>query len=93
MRIGPAVDASRAASAARSLWVFYHDTEPARPTGGELFKSVYREGKFLVLSEHPPVDQDMSADRKAFEITRDYTMFERTEAPQEYPPVMRHPQR
>ena len=91
LRIGPAVDALRAASAARSLWVFYHETEPARPVGGELFKSVYRQGKFLVLSEHAPIVQDTSADRKAFEITRDYTMFERTEAPQEYPPVMRHP--
>jgi heme-degrading monooxygenase HmoA len=91
LRIGPAVDASRAVTAARSLWVFYHDIEPARPAGGELFKSVYREGKFLVLSEHAPIVKDASADRKVFEITRDYTMFERTEAPQEYPPVMRHP--
>jgi hypothetical protein len=73
------------------LEAFYHDTEPARPAGGELFKSVYREGKFLVLSEQAPAVQDTSADRKVFEITRDYTMYERTEAPQEYPPVMRDP--
>jgi heme-degrading monooxygenase HmoA len=90
LRIGLAVDESRAASAVRSLWAFYHDAEPARPAAGELFKSVYREGKFLVLSERAPTPQDTS-DRKAFEITRDYTMYERTEAPQDYPPVMRHP--
>jgi hypothetical protein len=58
-----------------------------------VFKSVYREDKFLVLSEQAPSAQDTSADRKAFEITRDYTMHERTEAPQEYPPVTRDPQR
>ena len=59
LRIGPAVDASRAASAARTLWVFYHETEPAIPAVGELFKSVYREGKFLVLSEHAPIAQGL----------------------------------
>jgi heme-degrading monooxygenase HmoA len=91
LRIGPAVDASRAASAARGLWVSYHDTRPAMPTSGELFESVYREGKFLVVSEHAPAAQDTAAESKAFEITRDYTMYERTEAPQDYPPVMRHP--
>jgi heme-degrading monooxygenase HmoA len=89
LRIGPAVDVSRAASAARSLFVSYHDTKPATPVSGELFKSVYREEKYLVVSEHAPAAQDTSAEHKAFEITRDYTMHERTEAPQEYPPVMR----
>lgn len=93
LRIGPAVDAAVAASAARSLWAFYHDTKPARTAGGELFKSVYREGKFLVLSEQAPTVEDVSADRKAFEVTRDYTMYERAEAPQEYPPIMRDPER
>jgi heme-degrading monooxygenase HmoA len=91
LRIGPAVDASRAASAARILWVSYLDEKPATPTSGELFKSVYREGKFLVLREHASAAQDTSAESKAFEITRDYTMYERTEAPQQYPPVTRHP--
>jgi heme-degrading monooxygenase HmoA len=91
LRIGPAVDASRAGSAARSLFVSYHDTKPATPVSGELFKSVYREEKFLVVSEHAPAAQDNSAEHKAFEITRDYTMHERTEAPQDYPPVTRHP--
>ena len=89
LRIGPAVDSSQAVPAARSLWVSYHDAEPAAPAAGELFKSVYREGKFLVLSERSPVAQETSADSKVFEITRDYTMYDRAEAPQSYPPVMR----
>ena len=89
LRIGPAVETSRAAPAARTLWVSYHDAEPAAPATGELFKSVYREGKFLVLSECAPGAQEASADNKAFEITRDYTMYDRAEAPQSYPPVMR----
>lgn len=91
LRIGPAVDRSRAASVARSLWVSYHETKPATPARGELFKSVYRDDKYLILSEHAPATEDASAERKTFEITRDYTMYERTEAPQDYPPVMRHP--
>jgi heme-degrading monooxygenase HmoA len=91
LRIGPAVDASRAASAARSLFVSYHDAKPATPVSGELFKSVYREEKYLVVSERAPTAQDISAEHKAFEIARDYTMDERTEAPQDYPPVVRHP--
>jgi heme-degrading monooxygenase HmoA len=88
LRIGPAVEALGAVSAARTLWVSYLDAEPAL-AAGELFKSVYREGKFLVLSEHAPATQDASADSKTFEITRDYTMYDRAEAPQSYPPVMR----
>jgi heme-degrading monooxygenase HmoA len=91
LRIGPAVDPSRAIPAARTLWVSYLDAEPAVPAAGELFKSVYREGKFLVLSEHAPGAQEVSAD-SVFEITRDYTMYDRAEAPQSYPPVIRDPQ-
>jgi heme-degrading monooxygenase HmoA len=89
LRIGPAVETSRAAPAARTLWVSYHDAEPAALAAGELFKSVYRESKFLVLSERAPDALQTSADSKAFEITRDYTMYDRAEAPQSYPPVMR----
>ena len=63
---------------------------PATPTPGELFKSVYRDEQYLVVSEHTPVAPDNAADSKAFEITRDYTMHERAEAPQDYPPVVRH---
>ena len=92
LRIGPAVDASRAAAAARCLFVSYHDATPATPTRGEVFKSVYRDEKYLVVSEHAPTAPDTSAERKAFAITRDYTMYERTEAPQDYPPVTRHPE-
>jgi heme-degrading monooxygenase HmoA len=90
LRIGPAVDPSRAASAARSLFVSYHDAKPATPARGEVFKSVYRDEKYLVVSEHAPATQDAAAESKAFEITRDYTMYDRAEAPQNYPPVMRH---
>jgi heme-degrading monooxygenase HmoA len=89
LRIGPAIDPSRGASVARSIWISYHDTEPAARVDGELFKSVYREGKFLVLSERATAAQDASVDTKVFEITRDYTMYDRAEAPQEYPPVAR----
>jgi len=89
LRIGPAIDPSRAASVVRCIWISYHDAEPVARGAGELYKSVYQEGKFLVLSERAPAEQDASADTWAFEITRDYTMYDRTEAPQEYPPVMR----
>ena len=74
---------------ARAVWVSYYDEEPVAPTSGELFKSVYREGKFLVLSDKEPAAQTASSDRKAFEITRDYGMRDRAEAPQSYPPVAR----
>jgi heme-degrading monooxygenase HmoA len=89
IRIGPAVDPSRAASVPRCLWVSYHDSEPAGPAAGELFKSVYRDGQFLVLSERAPTAQALAADSKIFEITRDYTMYDRTDAPQQYPPMQR----
>ena len=89
IRIGPAIDPSRAASAARALWASYWDTEPKAPAIGELFKSVYREGRFLVLSERAPNVRDTFADSKIFEITRDYSMYERAEAPQHYPRVER----
>ena len=89
LRIGPEVDPSRARSVARAVWVSYYDAKPAAPTAGELFKSVYREGKFLVLSDKEPVAQAAWSDRKAFEITRDYGMHDRAEAPQSYPPVAR----
>ena len=89
IRIGRAVDASRAASTAQTLRVSYYDGEPQAPVAGELFKSVYRGGQFLALCERAPEAQALAADSKAFEITRDYTMYERTEAPQQYPPVER----
>jgi len=89
LRIGPAIDPSRAVSADRTLWVAYYDAEPAKPASGELFKSVYREGKYLVLSERASAVQDRPADSKVFEISRDYTMYDRAEAPQHYPPVER----
>jgi heme-degrading monooxygenase HmoA len=89
LRIGPEVDPARARSAARAVWVSYYDSEPGRPFAGELFRSVYREGKFLVLSDKEPAAQAPSSDRKVFEITRDYGMHDRAEAPQSYPAVSR----
>ena len=87
LRIGKLLEPTQVAPGARTLFVSYHDAEPARQDG-ELFKSVYREGKFLVLADHAPAARDPS-DTKAFEVIRDYTMYERAEAPQAYPPVAR----
>lgn len=89
LRIGPAVEPARARSVARAIWVSYCDTKPVWPVAGELFESVYREGKFLVLSDTEPAAQAAASDRKAFEIMRDYGMYDRAEAPQSYPPVVR----
>jgi heme-degrading monooxygenase HmoA len=89
LRIGPAIDPSRAASAARALWISYYEAEPVKPVTGELFKSVYREGQYLALYERAPDVQDVPADSRVFEVTRDYTMYDRAEAPQDYPPVER----
>lgn len=88
IRVARVLDAAPAVSTARSLWASYHDAEPAGQVSGELFKSVYREGKYLVLADRAPVAQD-AAETKAFEVIRDYTMYERSEAPQDYPPVPR----
>lgn len=89
IRIGPAVDPSRAASTVRTLRASYYDGEPQGPVVGELFKSVYRDGQFLALCERAVEAQALAADSKVFEITRDYTMYKRAEAPQQYPPVER----
>jgi hypothetical protein len=42
-----------------------------------------------VLCERAPATQTRAADSKIFEITRDYTMYDRAEAPQQYPPMQR----
>ena len=88
IRIGRVLDPTHAPATARTVRVSHHDAEPERQAGGELFKSVHREGKFLVLADRAPVEREAD-DAKVFEIFRDYTMYERAEAPQEYPPVMR----
>jgi len=88
LRIARVLDAGQTSSTARGLWASYHDAEPKGQTGGELFKSAYREGKFLVLAENPLAAREAN-DTKAFEVVRDYTMYDRAEAPQEYPPVAR----
>jgi len=86
IRIARAIDAAQASP--RSIWVSYCDA-PVEQAGGELFKSVYREGKFLVLADRAPAAPDASTEIKAFDVFRDYTMNDRTEAPQQYPPVAR----
>ena len=91
MRIGPAVDASRAAAAGAPLWVSYHDTEPRGRPAPSCSRAFTGEGNISSYPDGGPAAEDTSAERKAFEITRDYTMYERTEAPQDYPAVTRHP--
>jgi len=88
-RLAP--DPARVPTTTRCVWASYYDAEPTGRTAGELYRSVYREGKFLVLGDGVPVRQDMPTDTRTFEIIRDYTMHDRTEAPQEYAPVARHP--
>lgn len=86
LRIGRALESPPITAGARTLFVSYHDAEPTRRLPGELFKSVYREGKFLVLADSPSAVEE-AAESKAFEIIRDYTMYERAEAPLEFPPM------
>jgi heme-degrading monooxygenase HmoA len=69
--------------------VEYYDAEPIGRPAHELYKSVYREEKYLVLGESAPASRGNATDTKAFEIIRDYTMYDRAEAPQQYPPVQR----
>lgn len=67
---------------------------------GDKFASVYRDGVFAHLTDVPDVDagiafgESLFADPtteyfRVFEVTRDYGMYQRTEAPQYYPPVRR----
>ena len=66
----------------------------------EAFKSVYREGQFVHVLDVPDphagiaFGERLLADSTAeyvriFEVMRDYGMYDRTEAPQYYPPVER----
>jgi heme-degrading monooxygenase HmoA len=89
IRIGRAVEPSEISTKVRSVWVSYHDAEPIGRAAGELYKSVYREEKYLILGEGVPAAPGNATDTKAFEIIRDYTMYDRAEAPQQYPPVER----
>jgi heme-degrading monooxygenase HmoA len=93
--------ASRAAPPAegdsdeRQLWVSYLDERPASTDSRSLFKSVYREGKFLLLDDRADTagkgvsDAVARGETRGFAIFRDYGMFMRREAPQHYPPVNR----
>ena len=86
IRIGRVAEANTA-NAARRVRVGYLDGEPVRLAHTERFKSVYRENKFLLLSASVAIDG--GADERVFEVIRDYTMHDRAEAPQDYPPVER----
>jgi hypothetical protein len=66
----------------------------------EAFASVYRDGQFAHLFDVPDPQaaiafgEQLFADSttgyvRIFEVMRDYGMYERTEAPQYYPPVER----
>jgi heme-degrading monooxygenase HmoA len=89
IRIGRAVEPSEIGAKVRGVWVSYYDAEPIGRPAGELYKSVYREEKYLVLGESASASRGNATDTKAFEIIRDYTMYDRAEAPQQYPPVQR----
>lgn len=64
------------------------------------FASVYREGQFAHLVDLPDAESGIDLGQRLFadstteyfrilEVMRDYTMYDRTEAPQYYPPVER----
>jgi heme-degrading monooxygenase HmoA len=89
IRIGRAVKPSEIGADVRSVSVSYYDAGPIGRAAGELYKSVYREGHYLVLGDVAPATPDNAMDIKAFQIIRDYTMYDRAEAPQQYPPVER----
>ena len=51
LRIARLADPSQVATMARCMWASYYDAEPIGHAVGEPYRSVYREGKFLVLGE------------------------------------------
>ena len=66
----------------------------------EAFESVYREGQFAHVIDLPDPQSGIEFGSRlfddptieyvrVFEVMRDYGMFERSEAPQYYPPVER----
>jgi heme-degrading monooxygenase HmoA len=76
-------------SSRRRICVAYLDDEPAPRAGGERFKSVFRDGKYLILSGMPFAGASPATKQRIFDVMRDYTMYDRAEAPQHYPPVER----
>jgi heme-degrading monooxygenase HmoA len=89
IRIGRLSEAATEPPATRRVWATYLEGEPSRRPGGEQFKSVNREGQCLILSDEPLADPDLGSEQRIFEVIRDYTMYERAEAPQHYPPIER----
>lgn len=88
IRIGRVLAAGEQVASGRLVCATYLDAEPRPRDGGELFKSVYRDGEFLILSDMPR-QAESGAESRLFEVIRDYTMYDRKEAPQHYPPVER----
>ena len=89
IRIGRLLHESCDLSSRRRICVAYLDDEPAPRPGCDRFKSVYRDGKYLVLSDMPLTKASPDAKERIFDVIRDYTMYGRAEAPQHYPPVER----
>jgi heme-degrading monooxygenase HmoA len=89
IRIGRLSNAETNVTSSRDVWTSYLDAEPPHRRSGELFKSAYRDGKFLILSNEPVANIDGPIEQRRFTVIRDYTMYERAEAPQNYPPVER----
>ena len=87
LRIGRLVASAGEAAPARLVCATYFDAAPGQGNAGELFRSVYRDGKFLLLSEAPRGDDAHGAETRIFAVMRDYTMYDREEAPQDYPPI------
>lgn len=89
IRIGRLCDGEDDGTGLRFLWAIYLDAKPLRSLGGELFESVYRDSKFLVLSDAPVAGLDSVTEQRRFAVIRDYTMYDRAEAPPGHPPLVR----
>jgi heme-degrading monooxygenase HmoA len=87
IRIGSLSHESCDLSSRRRICAVYLDDEPAPRPGCERFKSVFRDGKYLVLSDMPLTNASPDAKEGIFDVIRDYTMYGRAEAPQHYAPV------
>ena len=78
LRIGPAVDASRAASAARSLWVSYHDTKPATRLAASCSRAFTGKGN---ISSYPSTRPPRRTRRRSARPSRSRATTRCTSAP------------
>ena len=81
---------------ARGIVAVSHDAPLTLSMPGEGFASVYREHQFITVADERtgwgPEPVSLESDPavtavRSFHVIRDYTMRERTEAPQAHPPV------